>query len=159
VSEPNIQKFFSLSVIYRVNFLDLLRLYDVDVNEKQQYETVADPYLTQLTAHKPNVRELFTSAETLLIADSNMDGNIVNGRLGLTDFTMYPMIRPGALLRIDTSQNKLISGNWHNEYERPIFFIELRDAYACGWCELQGNQLLIIPHLSSLASVRQFTYP
>ena len=37
--------------------------------------------------------------------------------------------------------------------------VELRDGYACGWCELQGNQLLIIPHHSSPASVRRFTYP
>ncbi len=165
-SEPNIQKFFSLSVIYRVNFLDLLRLYDVDVDEKQEYEPVADPYLTQLIPHKPNVGELFTSTEqleTILMANGKVNSNptphIVYGQLGLTDFTMYPMIRPGALLRIDTSQNKLMSGIWHNEYERPIFFIELRGAYACGWCELQGNQLLIIPHHSSRASVRRFTYP
>jgi hypothetical protein len=91
--------------------------------------------------------------------NSNPALHIVYGQLGLTDFTMYPMIRPGALLRIDTSQNKLMSGTWHNEYERPIFFIELRGAYACGWCELQGNQLLIIPHHSSRTSVRRFTYP
>jgi transcriptional regulator with XRE-family HTH domain len=173
-SEPNIQKFFSLSVIYRVNFLDLLRLYNVDVDEKQEYESLADPNLTQLTTHKPNVGEPFTSTEqreTILIASGKMAGeshsrvngnptpHIVYGHLGLTDFTMYPMIRPGALLRIDTSQTKLMSGSWHNEYERPISFIELRGAYACGWCELQGNQLLIIPHYSSRTSVRRFTYP
>lgn len=165
-SEPNIQKFFSLSVIYRVNFLDLLRLYDVDVDEKQQYEPVADPYVTQLIAHKPGGNELFTSTdqlETVLMPNGKVDRNstphIAYGHLGLTDFTMHPMIRPGALLRIDTSQNKLMSGAWHNEYERPIFFIELRGAYACGWCELQGNQLLIIPHPSSRTSVRRFTYP
>jgi transcriptional regulator with XRE-family HTH domain len=162
-SEPNIQKFFSLSVIYRVNFLDLLRLYDVDVDEKQEYEPVADPYLTQLITHKPNVGELFNSTETVLIANGKVNSNpaphIVYGVLGLTDFTMYPMIRPGALLRIDTSQNKLTPGTWHNEYERPLFFIELRGAYACGWCELQGNQLLLIPHHSSRTSVRRFTYP
>ena len=69
------------------------------------------------------------------------------------------MIRPGALLKIDTRQNKYTSGAWHNEYERPIFFIELREAYACGWCDLQSNQLLIIPHPLSPASVRRFTYP
>lgn len=158
-SEPNIQKFFSLSVIYRVNFLDLLRLYDVDVDEKQEYEPVADPYLTQLIVHKPDVDELFTATETLLIANGKVNSNIVYGQLGLTDFTMYPMIRPGALLRIDTNQNKLMPGTWHNEYERPIFFVELRGGYACGWCELQGNQLLIIPHHSSRTSVRRFTYP
>jgi hypothetical protein len=69
------------------------------------------------------------------------------------------MIRPNALLKIDTGQNKLTTVAWRNEYERPIFFIELREAYACGWCELQGNQLLIIPHQSSPAGVRRFTYP
>jgi hypothetical protein len=37
--------------------------------------------------------------------------------------------------------------------------VELREGYACGWCELQGNQLLIIPHHSSPASVRRFTFP
>ena len=70
----------------------------------------------------------------------------------MTDFTMYPMIRPGALLKIDTNQNKLSTAAWRNEYERPMFFIELRGAYACGWCELQGNQLLIIPHSEEAAA-------
>lgn len=152
--EPSIFKLFSLSVIYRANFLDLVRLYNVDVDEKEKYEPVADPYLTQLaTALTPAIDP----------AQAGVNGNhtphIIYAHLGLADFTMYPMIRPNALLRIDTSQNKLSALAWHNEYERPIFFIRLRDAHACGWCELQGNQLLIIPHQSSPAGIRRFTYP
>ena len=171
-SEPNIQKFFSLSVIYRVNFLDLLRLYDVDVDEKEKYEIVADPYLTQLIHHKPNgklivnefnettlIPEWDVSGETQTSGNGNHTPHVTHGYVGLTDFTMYPMIRPGALLRIDTGQNKFVSGSWRNEYGRPIFFVELRNAYTCGWCELQGNQLLIIPHHCSPVSVRRFTYP
>ena len=72
---------------------------------------------------------------------------------------MYPLIRPGSLLQIDPHQNRLQTASWHNEFERPIYFVELREGYACGWCELQGNQLLIIPHHSSPASVRRFTFP
>jgi hypothetical protein len=72
---------------------------------------------------------------------------------------MYPLIRPGAFVEIDISQNRLQSATWHNEFERPIFFVELREGYACGWCELQGNQLLIIPHHSSPSTVRRFTFP
>lgn len=177
-SEPNIQKFFSLSVIYRVNFLDLLRLYDVDVDEKEKYELVADPDLTQLIPdnNKNGGDVLSPSAKLISCPDlttksvpasntantklvGGKDSKIVYGYLGLADFTMYPMIRPGALLHIDMTQNKVPSGSWRSEYERPIFFIELREAYACGWCELQGNQLLIIPHHSSPASVRRFIYP
>lgn len=169
VSEPSICKLFTLSVIYRVNFLDLVRLYNVDVDEKEKYEPVADPYLTQLISHKRDddgqLSQLLSPNEhlaTTLVPEVNGTdhvSHIVYGHLGLADFTMYPMIRPNALLRIDTNQKKLTTVAWRNEYERPIFFIELRDAYACGWCELQGNQLLIIPHQSSPAGVRRFTYP
>jgi transcriptional regulator with XRE-family HTH domain len=170
-SEPSICKLFSLSVIYHANFLDLVRLYNVDVDDKEKYEPVADPHLTQLIADKHNgdglrgqlstslVSELGAMSARQLAGGEEGAPSIIYGHLGSADFTMYPMIRPGALLKIDTSQNKLAAVEWHNEYERPIFFIELREAYACGWCELQGNQLLIIPHHSSPASVRRFTYP
>ena len=175
VSEPSICKLFSLSVIYHVNFLDLVRLYNVDVDEKEKYEPVAEPHLTQLISdHTGKSLSAISAAcaeiSTNLIPEmeamkaprfggEDRMRSTIYGHLGLADFTMYPMIRPGALLKIDTSQNKPISVSWRNEYERPIFFIELREAYACGWCELQGNQLLIIPHHSSPTSIRRFTYP
>lgn len=175
VSEPSICKLFSLSVIYHANFLDLVRLYNVDVDDKEQYEPVADPYLTQLiSSHNGNGRllsavtdqlatglmpELDLRSEERAGVSDNHGPNILYGHLGLTDFTMYPMIRPNALLKIDTSQTRLPPKAWRNEFERPVFFIELRAAYACGWCELQGNHLLIIPHQLSPVGVRHFTYP
>lgn len=167
-SEPSIWKLFSLSVIYRADLLDLLCLYNIDVSEKNKYEPVADPRLTQPISQNGNdhaATELWASADQLSTSlnprqrGEDCLGHIIYGHLGLADFTMYPMIRPGALLKIDTSQNKLVTNTGRNEYERPIYFIELRNAYACGWCELQGNQLLLIPHHSSPATVRQFTYP
>lgn len=172
-SEPSICKLFSLSVIYRVNFLDLVRLYNVDVNEKEKFERVADPYLTQLVGEKETggravlaecsaeivESSLIPDGETRATADGNHERHIVYAHLGISELTMYPMIRPGALLRIDTRQNKVTSGVWHNEYERPIFFIELRGSYTCGWCELQCTDLLIISHPSSSVGVRRFTYP
>ena len=54
VSAPSICKLFSLSVIYHANFLELLRLYNVDVDDKEKYEPVADPYLTQLMSGNNN---------------------------------------------------------------------------------------------------------
>ena len=164
-SEPSICKLFSLSVIYRTNFLELVRLYNVDVDDKGRYEPVADPYITQLLSRNgddalaeiPTALSTFNATQPAGSDDSSP--NIMYAHVGLADFTMYPMIRPNALLRIDTSQNKLQTNGWHNEYERPIYFIELRQAYSCGWCELQSDQLLIIPHHSSPASVRRFTYP
>ena len=167
-SEPSICKFFSLSVIYHADMRDLLRLYNIDVDETGKYEPVAEPHLTQLIGANRNDRavsetdaahdQLSTTLNTTQPGD-DCARHIIYGHLGLADFTMYPMIRPGALLKIDTSQNKLTMNEWRNEYERSVYFIELRGSYTCGWCELQGNTLLIIPHHSSPASVRRFTYP
>jgi transcriptional regulator with XRE-family HTH domain len=177
-SEPSICKLFSLSVIYHASFLDLVRLYNVDVDDKEKYEPVADQHLTQLISDNetngrrlsiiPNFNsELPTSINSELEAmtarqlagGEEPEPGIIYGHLGSSDFTMSPMIRPGSLLKIDTNQNKPTAGIWPNEYERPIFFLELRGEYACGWCELQGNRLLIIPHPSSPVGVRSFTYP
>jgi transcriptional regulator with XRE-family HTH domain len=169
VSEPSICKLFSLSVIYRTNFIDMLRLYNVDVKNMQKYEPIADPYLTHLISQDGDghaFAEISTPTTNLAAIDAKQAAgledsspHILFARLGLADFTMYPMIGPNALLKIDTNQSKLQTNGWHNEYERPIYFVELRQAYACGWCDLQGDQLLIIPHHSSPTSVRRFTYP
>ena len=168
VSQPSIWKLFSLSVIYRADLRDLLRLYNIDWDEKEKYEPLADPSRTQLIPHNGNSRSEISLAQdystTGLNVSHSANGDdsarhIIYGHLGLADFTLYPMIRPGALLTIDTTQHQLVTSEWHNEYERPIYFVELRGGYACGWCELQGNQLLIIPYHSPFASVRRFQYP
>jgi len=176
-SEPSICKLFSLGVIYHANILDLLRLYNIDVEDQEKYESIANPHLTQLLPKTSAADgrlgeelsiEAANRATSLLsevaprhpsAGDGNGNSHIAYGYVGSTDLTMYPLIRPGSLLQIDTSQTKLHTATWHNEFERPIFFIELRGGYACGWCELQGNQLLIVPHPSSPATIRRFTYP
>jgi transcriptional regulator with XRE-family HTH domain len=167
ISEPSICKLFTLSVIYHADFRDLARLYNVDIDEVEQYESIANPHMTQLRPELPSDNQwAFARARTGLapqLATTNTsDGgrdNIRYGYVGLTDYMMYPLIRPGATVEIDVSQNRLQSAPWRNEFERPIFFVELRGAYALGWCELEGNQLRIIPHPSSSLTVRSFNHP
>ena len=169
ISEPSICKLFTLSVIYHTDFRDLTRLYNVDIEEIEEYESIANPHLTQLRPENQasiDARGNFARASTTLMPQptpsnipvSEERRKIRYGYVGLADYMMYPLIRPGAMVEIDIRQNKLQNGSWHNEFDRPIFFVELRGAYACGWCELQGNQLLIIPHHSSPSTVRRFTY-
>ena len=81
------------------------------------------------------------------------------GYIGLDDFTMYPLIRPGSFVNLDTTQTKPRPSVWRTEYDRPIYFLEHRHGYACGWCELQGKHLLLIPHHSSHASIQRFVHP
>jgi transcriptional regulator with XRE-family HTH domain len=81
------------------------------------------------------------------------------GYVGLEDFTLFPIIRPGSLVQIDASQRKINNLKWKNEYERPIYFTELRDGYVCSWCEVDRGQLLVVPHPHARLQVRRFDYP
>ena len=67
------------------------------------------------------------------------------GCIGLEDYTLFPLIRPGSFVDIDARQNKVKASNWQNEFDRPIYFFELRNDYACSWCEFDGNQLILVP--------------
>jgi hypothetical protein len=67
------------------------------------------------------------------------------GYIGTEDFTLFPLIRPGSFVQIDGSQNRIGHAGWSNEHDRPIYFVELRDGYACSWCELKDRQLLQVP--------------
>ena len=72
---------------------------------------------------------------------------------------MYPLLRPGSFVQIDDSSTRWQKNPWRSEFDRPMYFVELRDGYVCSWCELQGKTLTIIPHPLSPSQTRQFRYP
>ena len=69
---------------------------------------------------------------------------------------MYPLVRPGSFVLIDETLRYVQAGHWRTEYDRPIYFIELRTGYACGWCEINGNELTLTPHPLSGRPHRRF---
>ena len=77
--------------------------------------------------------------------------------IGLEDNTMYPLLRPGSLVTIDGERRQVASGAWNNEYERPIYLVELRDGYLCGWCHVSESHITILPHPISKAPPRIFS--
>jgi transcriptional regulator with XRE-family HTH domain len=170
VSEPGLHKLFSLSVIYETSFVELIQLYDLDVHNASEYSTFAMPQNTQLLRYEPTILmggpENLNRQETSLLSCglsrrrklAVKPNEFCQGYIGLNDFTMYPLIRPGSLVRIDLLQHKLMNVAWRNEFERPIYFIELRDAFACAWCELHDNDLMLIPHHLSRVGIRKFEY-
>jgi hypothetical protein len=81
------------------------------------------------------------------------------GFIGTQDYTMFPILRPGSFVQIETHSIRIQTTDWRTEYDRPIYFIELRDGYACSWCEIRGSQLTLVPHPLSGCSIRQFAYP
>jgi hypothetical protein len=71
------------------------------------------------------------------------------------------MIPPGSILHINTRKRAISSRkDWTHEFRRPVYFLMTRDAYVCGWCELDKNSewLTLIPHPLSPASSRRWKY-
>jgi transcriptional regulator with XRE-family HTH domain len=81
------------------------------------------------------------------------------GFVGLDDDTLSPIIRPGSFVQIDVNQTKVLDGSWTSEHDRPVYFVELREAYAFGWCQLKRGVLTVIPHPKSSRDIRRFEHP
>ena len=81
--------------------------------------------------------------------------------IGKRDRTLDPMVPAGSMVQIDSRQRAIWSRkNWMHEFQRPIYFLMTRDAYVCGWCELDRDSewLTLIPHPLSPASSRRWRY-
>ncbi|MBV9507926.1 MAG: helix-turn-helix transcriptional regulator [Acidobacteriia bacterium] len=81
------------------------------------------------------------------------------GLVGLKDSSMFPILRPGSLVVIDENRRRPARGGWTSEFDRPIYFLEHRHGFLCGWCALQNNRLLVQFHPSSEKSPAEFQYP
>jgi hypothetical protein len=80
------------------------------------------------------------------------------GYIGANDFTMYPVLQPGSFVMIDESKRRVQNGIWRNEFERPIYFIETREGFYCGWCTISDGMLTVLSHPSSGVAPRAFAY-
>ncbi len=72
---------------------------------------------------------------------------------------MYPILSPGSFVQIDESKRRIAKEGWVYEQERPIYFLEHRDGYRCGWCTDRGGVLIVQPHHTSLMTPEIFRYP
>jgi transcriptional regulator with XRE-family HTH domain len=181
---PSIYKLYSLSAIYHRSFVELLSYFGLRIGDLNRdrasigiprthlWESGADNDIDTVTLpveFKPE----FQLEKTNLLArvvekwDEIPVGLLqhldlrksVYGYIGLEDYTLYPLIRPGSLVQIDASQRKLSAEKWKTEFDRPIYFVELRNSYVCSWCEVDRGQLIVIPHPHSHQDVRRFDYP
>lgn len=183
-STPSIYKLYSLSVIYSMNFVELLALYGVDlhaISKAQLALRVSTTRLIKPEVYDPNrpvtlpmkisadvnieqtnlfsrMFQAWGSLPVAMLEHLELNKHLY-GYVGLSDYTMDPLIRPGSIVRINDRDRKIQNPPWENEFARPIYFFELREGYACGWCQLVERELSVIPHTLSRASIRRFRYP
>ena len=180
-SIPSFYKLFSLCSVYGLDLNDVLGRYGVNANRTRAYRTRFLPEVTRTTSAEiygfedkvlvpvrmdPTFRWESTQLVNRVVA---MWGEIpaafllasnprrhTYGYLGLADRTMFPLLRPGSMLMIDPERKRVVQDGWRNEFERPVYFVELRNGYRCGWCQVEGSRLILIPHPVSNAPVQSF---
>lgn len=180
---PSIYKLYSISTIYHIKFSDLLLLFGVDLQKIGSHQLampLENTHLTNIEAADGDRTVTFPVRfdRGFSLERTNLLSRMVEvwgeipialiqhldirhsqyGYIGLNDYMLSPMLRPGSFVQINQKVKKVQSSKWRTEFDRPIYFVELRDGYACSWCELQGNQLLLVPHPLSPCSIRQFVH-
>lgn len=174
---PSIFRLYSLAVVYRQSFEELLSWFGVDLSQAASDLSVAEPPKshhsvaissgTQIQIpiridpgfelrRTTNVGRMIEQWGPVPFAylQQFAGANYSYGYIGTEDFTMYPILLPGSFVQIDESKNKVTEQMWRSEYERPIYFVETRDGYTCCWCSLKGSQLILQPHPLSPAQPR-----
>jgi hypothetical protein len=81
------------------------------------------------------------------------------GLIGTEDWSMFPIIPPGSLVVIDEARRKILNSGWASEFERPIYFLEHREGYVCGWCTLREDRLIVQTHPASFCDPESYLYP
>jgi transcriptional regulator with XRE-family HTH domain len=180
---PNIYKLYSLSAIYRLNLQEVLEWYGVPVASMAVDATFAEVPSTHLVNFPANISgEAFLPLSLdpgldlrkttylsrmiqrwgklpLMFLDALDLRDHRYAFIGTEDWFMYPLLRPGSLVVIDETCRKVINSGWTNEFERPIYFLEHRKGYACGWCYLNEEQLILQPHPTSACAPQIYAYP
>jgi transcriptional regulator with XRE-family HTH domain len=183
-SVPSLYKLFSLAVIYRTKIADLFSIFDIDLGEVVRYQMdmpLQNTHLAEMEAPDPDKvinfpvrfdRGFSVDKTNLLSRMVEVWGEVPisliqrldvrhcqYGYVGLDDYSMSPLLRPGSFVQIDPQIRRVPSSSWRTELDRPIYFLELRDSYACSWCEVIGGRVTLIPHPLSGCAVRQYAYP
>lgn len=176
---PSVYKLFTLAAIYGLTYTYLLSLYGVDLKKVMLYHgqmPLRNTHLAELdSAEAPTAIDLpirfdaglNLNQTTLLSRMIDTWGRVpleliqgldlrhrLYGFVGLEDYTLYPLIRPGSFVEINPESTKPRHRIVRSEFDRPIFFIDLGVGYACAWCEVVADNLLLLSHPLSPCDTR-----
>jgi transcriptional regulator with XRE-family HTH domain len=180
---PSIYRLYTLCAIYRLDILEVMEWYGVDVSQLPADAASVELETTHLIGFSANEHGVI---QVPLSLDPGLDPTkttylsrmiqrwgtlplmLLNGLdlrshrygfIGTEDWWMYPLLHPGSLVMVDEAKRRIAGTGWSNELERPIYFLEHRQGYACSWCSLRDTQLILLPHPASNLEPQIFTFP
>jgi hypothetical protein len=177
---PTLYRMYSLCTIYRLEVTEVLEWYGITLSDMPADSRFAEIDRTHIVGFQPGDQGEVALPLTL---DPNIDVSKTTflsraiqrwGRLplmllsgfdlkhytyayiGTDDWTMYPLLQPGSFVLIDQSRRKIATSGWTNEFERPIYLLEHRKGYACAWCSVDGDRIILQPHPASGCDAQVF---
>jgi transcriptional regulator with XRE-family HTH domain len=183
---PSIYKLFTLASIYGLAYSSLLATYGVDLKKLNAFHAGMPIEKTHLTEYIEPAESASKYLELPIrfdagfnLSETNLLSRMIEtwgqvplefiqhldlrhrlyGFVGLNDYTLYPLVRPGSFVEIDPELKDLRPRPARSEFDRNIYFVDLRSEYACGWCEIIDNRLLLIAHPLSPSKTRSFEFP
>jgi transcriptional regulator with XRE-family HTH domain len=168
---PTIFRLYSLTAIYRLDLCEVLVWYGVPADSPgvdvlstplpSTHEIGLRPH-SMVTVPQPPDAAIDVSRTTFLSHLVRRWGKaglgLLNGfdlrrhrygLIGTEDWSMYPVLHPGSLILIDERRRRIAAGGWTSELDRPIYFLEHRTGYRCGWCSSTPGKLIYQPHPAS----------
>lgn len=179
---PSLHRIYSLCVIYRLDFHDVIEWFGIHLPAIPIDAGSLDIGRTHLVGFRADEKG---SAMVPLSLDPGIDmrrttfiSRMVRqwgqlplsllrgldtkkhryGFIGTQDWTMYPLIRPGSFVLIDETRRRILQSGWTSEFDRPVYFLEHREGFSCGWCAVAGDSLIVQPHPGSQAAPEIFKY-
>jgi transcriptional regulator with XRE-family HTH domain len=186
---PGTFKIASLSTIYQLSIAEIHRLYGFEPGDIVKQRPLFRPPKTHLlvSVEEDDIQNGLTVDDVLAksgIENTDLLTRVVDiwgdipvpllrhvdlrrylyGYIGIKDKTMSPLLPPGTFVQIDAKQARVQKGPWKQtgsqfQFARPIYFLDIRTGYACGWIEIKNGVLELIPHPDSGVPTRTFRYP
>lgn len=174
---PSLHKLYSLAAILHLDPLEISNWYEAPFHQTFHDGVAFPPPRTHLgeallspvipssfgPAFELQTTELLQrrppAAMPLPQVDDQPGGRYKYGYVGLSDRRMVPLLRPGSTVLIDTSLRRIEDAEWSNEYDRPMYFVEIRSGYRCGWFQKDKSRLIMQPHTLSRCTPEEWRTP
>ena len=175
---PGLHKLYTLAVVYHLSPLELFRLYEVPLEDCFEEGLAFPAPKTHLIAPPVSLRAplrfdpAFDPRRTELLSRmvqnwGRFEGALTNGNgknylygyIGLDDWRMSPLLRPGSVVLVDASIKEIEDESWATEHDRPMYFVDVRKGYRCGWFHKDGNRIVMQSHPLSRCLPESWTAP
>lgn len=179
---PSIYRLYSLCAIYRLDLSDVLSWYGISLAALPSDAMLFQHERTHLVGLRPEEGEIqvplaldpgLDLSRTVFLSRmiqrwgalplmllNNLDLRTYRyGLIGTEDWFMSPLIPPGSLVVVDDSKRRIAMSGWTSELDRPIYFLEHRDGYLCGWCSVKESRITVQPHPASRCDPEVYAHP